>query len=247
MSRQPDLGVDIAIPDISELAKAYAQLPKGLSAATMAAACKRALKPALAVLRKNTPKGPTGNLRRAADLKSVRYNKTGTGVAVVGYRKAETGSTKSASGGTVRKGRNLGFHQFFVEFGTNERRIKKLSKRGFYIASSFNRLGPFSMKGKSLGFMGMVQVRTTPKYPKAFFRAFPAGAEPVLPAMPPQHVIQRTSRSELPVAGRALQAEMADGLRRAQKQLEIRAAKANAKKQAAIEAAAAKANPATPF
>lgn len=294
MSRDPNLGIQFRLPDIDELRRAYSDLPKSLAAVTLAAACKRALQPSLAVLKANSPKGPTGNLQRAVTIKSVTYSKTRTGVAVAGYKKAGTGKSKSAGGGKIRRGSDRAFHQFWIEFGTKERRIRVPSSRGVFIASSFNTLGPFRIKStgahakranrfkrqaqrlmtraskqkfqdeasaaammrqKARGLMADAgysemasrRVQTNPAYPKAFFTARPFGTPLVLPAMMPQEPVRRTWNQVRPTASGRLEHEMLDGLRRAQKQLEIRAAKANAKKQAALEAAAAKANPVTPF
>lgn len=294
MSREPFLGIQVRLPAIDELRRAYGDLPKSLAAVTLAAACKRALMPSLSVLKANSPQGPTGNLRRAVTIKSVKYTATRTGVAVAGYKKAGSGKSKAAAGGKIRRGSDRAFHQFWLEFGTKERRIRVPSSRGIFIASSFDTLGKFRikptgkharkarrlmkqayrlnvragkqkfqdeasaaglMRERARGLMSAAatahaasqRVQTTPAYPRAFFTARPMGTPLVLPPMHAQEPVRRTwEQIKAPAAGR-LEAEMWDGLRRAQKQLEIRAAKAQAKKDAAIAAAAAKANPATPF
>ena len=82
-------------------------------------------------LKEITPVGPTGNLRRGVSTKSKRYTKTGTAVAIVGYRKP--GTTKPPKSGTKRrnKANDKTQHQFLVEYGTKERFTKGgvLSKR----------------------------------------------------------------------------------------------------------------------
>lgn len=294
MSRKADLGVEFQLPSIQELQKAYADLPKTLAAVTLAAACKRALQPGIAALKKRSPKGPTGNLQRSVAIKSVKYTKTRTGVAVVGYKKAGSGKSTASAGGKVRKGSDRAFHQFWLEFGTDERRIRVPSSRGIFMASSFNTLGPFRIKSTSnhsrranrllkqsnrllaraskqkfqdeasaaagmrqkarglrsdagMARMQAARVQTTPAYPKAFFTARPFGTQLVLPPMHATEPVRNTWNEVKGKASTELRGELEEGLRKAQKQLEIRAAKANAKKQAALEAAAAKANPVTPF
>jgi hypothetical protein len=170
--------VKISGPDLMALRNAFKDLPRNIAARVIGAGLKRASAPMVAALKETTPKGPTGNLRRAIKTVVKRYPRDGAAVAVVGYQKAGTGSSKSAAGGTVKKGPDRAFHQFWLEFGTKERYIGKpaatpyargprnsaVKQQGGYIASSFNRLGPFKLKAGKNG-----RVNTTPKYPKAFF------------------------------------------------------------------------------
>jgi len=217
-------------PDIEELREGFRKLPKGLSAITQGAAVKRSMQPAIAALKANSPKGPTGNLARAVKLKTVRYPKTGTGAAIVGYVKPGTGKSKSAQGGKVRKGADRAFHQFWIEFGTKERRISQPSKmRGYVIASSYDSLGPFSIKRQRMVKGGRKVVQSSPKYPKAFFKAAPAGQAIVLPAVRAQHPVARTwNQIKAQVAG-TLEKELRQGLVNAMKQLEKYAEKRAAK------------------
>ena len=117
--------IKLEFPDIDGLAKEFRKLPKSLSAITQAAAVKRAMKPAEQALKSTTPKGPTGNLRRAIAIKSVPYRKTGTGVAVVGYRKPNTGKPPTVNKKGRRVGVGLAFHQFLVEKGTVKRQTSR--------------------------------------------------------------------------------------------------------------------------
>lgn len=231
-----DITVEFEVPDIKELSRGYAALPKSLSARTMAAACKRALAPGVKVLKRRSPKGPTGNLQRAVAIKSVSYGKDGTGVAVVGYTKAGTGKSKASQGGKVRRGKDRAFHQFWIEFGTKERRIKKPAKSGRFIASSYKSLGPFRIFRKALVKGERAVVQSAPKYPKAFFRAAPAGEPLVLPPVMSQAPVAKTWDEVRPQASGQLEGELRQGLVNARKQLEIRAAKAAAKKAAAMQA-----------
>lgn len=157
-------------------------------------ALKEAIKPALARLQQITPVGPTGNLKRAASSLVKKYPKDGNAVAMIGYRRSGLRKAESAQGGSVKAERDRGYHQWWLEFGTQERLINQKSttpygRRGHlrrvpgkpavevmphivqkgqnqYIASSFKKLGPFKMIPTSDG-----SVKTDPGYPRAFFKA----------------------------------------------------------------------------
>jgi hypothetical protein len=248
----------LSMPAPYVVAEAFKQIPGNVAATCMGSAIKRAMQPCLVKLKALTPKGPTGNLARAAMVKSVRYPKTRTGVAVVGYRKAGTKPSKSAGGGTVKKGSDRGFHQFFLEKGTEDRVIetkastpyarssradnKRLRKavgakqarelkeqtqavrqQGGYIASSFNKLGPFrltgSKKARSNG-----RVVTSPKYPKAFFKK---SKTPIhLGEMTAQAPVARAWEATRSSVTASLSGEMAAALENARKIVEDRARRA---------------------
>jgi hypothetical protein len=221
-------------PDIEELRQGFRKLPKGLSAITQGAAVKRAMSPAVAALKANSPKGPTGNLARAVKIKSVRYAETGTGAAIVGYVKPGTGKSQSAQGGKVRKGPDRAFHQFWIEFGTKERRINQPSKlRKYVIASSYDSLGPFTLKRQRMVKGGRKVVQSSPKYPKAFFKAAPRGQAVILPAIRAQHPVARTWMQVRGAVASRLEKELRQGLVNAMKQLEEYSKKKAAKAAAA--------------
>jgi hypothetical protein len=181
------------------------QLQEGLTtlftpqknAETTAAAIRKAVRPVLQRLEEITPVGPTGNLKRAAALKVVRYNRDGVAVGLVGYRRAGAAESTSAAGGSVRASKDRAFHQWFVEQGTRDRFVGKLADKPFtrkshtrryrngttvevqqhqvkgqgaVIASSFNRLGPFKVVRAGDGESGGGRVQTDPAYPRAFFK-----------------------------------------------------------------------------
>jgi hypothetical protein len=157
------------------------------------AALTKAIEPAFLALKQTTPLGPTGNLRRAVAKKVIAYTRDGAAVAVLGFRRAGLARSESAAGGTVRSGPDRAFHQWWLEEGTQARQVSTLSNKpygrkghlrrvkgrpavevrphivqkgqGGYIASSFNRLGPFKMIRTDDG-----RVQTEPGYPNAFFR-----------------------------------------------------------------------------
>lgn len=123
-------------PDLYELREAFNKLPKNIAARVIGAGLKRASAPGERALKTVTAKGPTGNLRRAIKTKVVKYPRDGAAVAVVGFVKAGTGKSRTAGGGTVKKGPDRAFHQFFVEFGTKERTINKPAAKPYQRSSA---------------------------------------------------------------------------------------------------------------
>jgi len=162
-------------------------------------AMKKALVPVVAALNRTTPLGPTGNLRRAIASKVVEYPLDGNAVGVVGFQRAGRQRSDSAAGGTVRTGPDRAFHQWWLEEGTQQRYVgtqankpytrkahqrkmksgvvaeiqsHQVSRQGGYIASSFNRLGPFGFQPTPRvprGGSGQ-RVQTSPGYPGAYFK-----------------------------------------------------------------------------
>jgi hypothetical protein len=187
---------------------------KAEAAEKLGDAIEKAILPLYLRLREVTPLGPTGNLRRAVAQKVVKYKQTGVAVGIVGYQRAGAAGSSSAAGGSVRAGPDRGFHQWWLEFGTQQRTVSKFSNEPYqrrsptkpftrvrngrqetvrgkgvvhwvsgqnaYIASSFNKLGPFKFDQKSAGSDGRVQ--TDPPYPRAFFKK--SKTPIVIPAMP---------------------------------------------------------------
>jgi hypothetical protein len=128
-------------------------------------------------------------------MKVKKYPRDGAAVGIIGYRRAGTAQATSAAGGSVRAGPDRAFHQWWLEFGTQQRVVSKKSVKpyvrkthlrripsgttvevqqhvvqkgqGKYIASSFNRLGPFKMVRD----LNRNRVQTDPAYPRAFFKA----------------------------------------------------------------------------
>jgi hypothetical protein len=183
--------------NLEELQKALRTVfePKR-KAPILKAALEKAIAPAVARLKALAPIGPTGNLNRAVTKKVIPYNRSGNAVAMFGYTRADKEKALSAQGGSVRRGKELAYHQWWLEEGTNDRVISKLTvkpynRRGHlrrvpgrpavevqthevkkgqnkYIASSFNKLGPFKIQ---VGNRATGRVQTDPAYPRAFFKA----------------------------------------------------------------------------
>lgn len=164
------MGVDITVdfPELSQIKKAFSELPGNIAAKYMAAALGKAITPGYTALKQLTPKGPTGNLRRAIRKKTKRYTKKGTGVALVGYTAAPRKKAETL------KGNEKGSHQGFLEFGTKERKTKGR------IASSFARSGPV----KVVMAKRAKTVKTNPKPPKGFVKAAAGGGNVSLGAFP---------------------------------------------------------------
>jgi hypothetical protein len=104
------------IPGMEAVRNAFMGLPNRLAAKHMAAGLRRAAEKGgtLQALKANTPRGPTGNLRRSIAVKSKRYPRTGVGVAIIGFK---SGRKMNEPYDRTK----LGYHQGLVEFGTAER------------------------------------------------------------------------------------------------------------------------------
>jgi hypothetical protein len=193
----------------------------------------RAIYPAYLRLRELTPTGPTGNLRRATSYKVKKYPANGGAVGLIGYQRAGAASAASAAGGSVRAGPDRAFHQWWLEFGTKPRVISKKSTKpysrrghqrrmpsgvvadvsphvvqkgqGKYIASSYNRLGPFKMVRSG----DRSRVQTDPAYPRAFFRA---SSQPI--TIPPTPEGGVAGRPPVQTAWNQTQGQVAEYLQR---------------------------------
>lgn len=215
--------IKIEGPDLFEIREAFKQMKPNIAARVIGAGLRRAAKPGENALKQVTPKGPTGNLRRAIRTMVKRYPRDGAAVAIVGYVKAGTGKTKSAGGGKVQKGPDRAFHQFWLEFGTADRYVFTQSRRGGFIASSYNRLGPFkirtSKQGKNAG-----KMRTSPAYPKAFFKK---SAAPVyLRSTGAQHPVKTAFEMSKSAIASNLTTEMRKALENGRKIMEDQARRA---------------------
>lgn len=239
--------ISLNLEGATELAESLGKfLTPRRAAPVVAAAIRKAIKPTAARLKSITPVGPTGNLQRAVATKVVTYAKDGVAVGIVGYTRAGREPSRSAAGGAVRAGKDRAFHQYWLERGTDERKIDTPVKRQYsrksptvpfirrrrtrsgavvtetvqgkgvvhevqeqvatYIASSFQKLGPFRVL-KSVGGDGRVQ--TDPAYPRAFFKK---SKTPItIPAMPAGGT---SGQPPLETAWLQTQGEVADILQR---------------------------------
>ena len=126
--------LEIDASEIAQLQKSLKQLfdNKGL-ARILEDALKKAIKPAEERLKQITPVGPTENLRNAVSSRTKAYEKTGTAVGLVGYRQStkEPSTAISNAARSVRKGKNRGFHQWWLEFGTKERTVTAIANKPY--------------------------------------------------------------------------------------------------------------------
>jgi hypothetical protein len=165
------MGVDVNVefPELQQIKQAFSQLSPSLSARYMGTALRKTIEPSQSMLKSLTPKGPTGNLRRAVALVIRKYSagpksknpakSPGAAVALLGYKKAPRGRRGEDDTDNTKKGSHAGF----LEFGTKRRRTSG------YIASSFRRSGP--VKAKKFKSSGRMSV--SPKPPKGFVKAVP--------------------------------------------------------------------------
>jgi HK97 gp10 family phage protein len=166
---KPDstLRVDMYFPDLEELRAELAKLPRNLAAKHLGAALRKAVQPGLTALRQNTPKGPTGNLRKSIRTKVKTYPRNGTAVGLVGY----------SWGGDSK-----GYHQGFIEFGTKERETKKGRFASTFRSKTAERSGQFQIVTPKRG-RGAGRMRTKP-FPKSFFKSAKDGQKVRLGKMP---------------------------------------------------------------
>jgi hypothetical protein len=122
-----------------QLRNLFGQDGRAELAATLEAALEKAIWPAYLRLREVTPVGPTGNLKRAAHYKTVKYPKDGAAVGLIGYRQSQK-ERGTATAGSVRIGKERGFHQWWLEFGTKEREVTKLSDKPYQRKSHTRRM-----------------------------------------------------------------------------------------------------------
>lgn len=115
-------------PVIDELGRIF---PPKYAANELARILRKAVAPMVNRLRQITPVGPTGNLKRAVSSKVIPYRADGTALALVGYTRAGRRDSASAAGGSVRAGPDRAFHQWWLEYGTKERKITTPKRRQY--------------------------------------------------------------------------------------------------------------------
>ena len=174
------LELSMEFPELTELREQFKSLPKNIAAKHLGAALRVSMKPGVSALRKNTPKGPTGNLRKSIKTKIKVYFKDGNAVGIVGY----------SWGGEAK-----GYHQGWLEFGTKERRTE-----GRFASTAFSgtaerrgkgKFVPSRTPAKSTTFQIFTpgrgkyagKLRTKP-YPRSFFKSAKAGQVVSLGKMP---------------------------------------------------------------
>lgn len=157
-------GTAVQFEDLKALQRELRDFPRATRRKYMKAAFNAAAKVGVQVLKQITPRGPTGNLKRAVKAKAT------PGYGLAGYA---TGKGPAAQG----------FHQGFLEFGTKPRKTKGR------FASTFNsktkgRGGRMAIvtarRGRSAGMMKT----KSPAFPKSFFKSASIGNKVDLKRMP---------------------------------------------------------------
>jgi hypothetical protein len=152
----------VTFPELRKLRQELKDLPKSVRKKYMKAAMYAGAKVGAAKLKQITPRGPTGNLRRAVKAKAT------ANYGLAGYEAKKGGK---------------GSHQGFLEFGTKQRKTKGR------IASTFNsktqgRGGRMQIVIASRGkFAGKLRTKG-PGFPKSFFKSAPVGEKVDLKRMP---------------------------------------------------------------
>ena len=162
-------GTGIVIEELQEIRDLLKDYPKTIRRKYMKAAFNATTKPAMQALRKATPKGPTGNLKR-----SIVKKATGS-YAIVGYSASKKKDDPTAKG----------FHQNLLEYGGRKVRTTKTGR----IASTFNNPGEgrkgaietrMAKQGRNRGKLKTVR----PRFPKGFLKSAPLGQAVQLGKMP---------------------------------------------------------------
>ena len=192
--------ISVEFPELAALREGIKNLgDKKAASVLLGKALDSAIWPAYLRLREVTPIGPTGNLKRAVAYKVKEYPRTGGAVALIGYTRAAKENASSAAGGSVKAGPDRAFHQWWLEFGTKERKFARLSNTPYQRKSPtapFTRVrkgvqetvrgkgvvhwvsgqnGYIASSFKRLGPFKFVEtgsdeVRTEPGYNKAYFK-----------------------------------------------------------------------------
>lgn len=114
--RQVGIRLTIDVPGLEQIREQFSKLGTNMAARYMAAGLKDAAEQGgvKQALKQFTPRGETGNLRRAIAVKTKRYPRTGVGIAIIGYK---SGRKMNEPYDPTK----LGYHQGLVEFGTKQR------------------------------------------------------------------------------------------------------------------------------
>ncbi len=102
-------GVAMTVEGVEQILAGFSRLSKGVQRKYLGAAVRQVVKDAAPEVKKLTPRGPTGNLRRSVGLKLEKKKKNTTVTGIVGYR--QSGNNRN----------ELGAHAWWVENGTRDR------------------------------------------------------------------------------------------------------------------------------
>jgi hypothetical protein len=207
-----ELDIKFEATDFAELARRLrdtlgdGKRPDNIFNIHMVAAIKAAMKPGVTLLKNETPRGPTGNLKRSVKQVAKMYKRDRRWFGAVGY--SATGAKSKIHKDGYRTGSNLGYHQGLVEFGTKQRFTK-----GRY-ASSASRFLTAVSNNKAGGIV------TKPKPPKGFFKSAPAGQTVDMGQMQPQKNIPKVYGMADDFMHAALRKDMKDRVEKAKEHLD---------------------------
>jgi HK97 gp10 family phage protein len=116
MAEETGIRLTANIPGLEDVREQFLAFGKNYAAKYIASALKNAAEKGgtREALKNATPRGRTGNLKRSVAVKTKRYVRQGTGVAIIGYK---SGRKMNEPYDNTK----LGYHQGLVEFGTKER------------------------------------------------------------------------------------------------------------------------------
>ena len=207
-------GTVVEFPEIKQIRmRLEARFAPNIRAKFLGAALKKTTQPAVKAIRqylRANHKRVSGNLSASVTAVVRRYPKTGNAVALAGFQKPPKGKKVPAEG-KITKGKDKAYHAGLITFGTKERKTSKS------VASSWNKRGPFTIKGKSRGGKkgGSNSVKTVPRSPKAFFKRAPAGKRVSLGRVKGTDPVGKAFKQIAPTIRRILQKEMSDVVERA--------------------------------
>ena len=180
-----------------------------VAALHMGAALRIAAKPALQALKKITPKGPTGNLRRSSMITVRRYWNQGSAAAFIEHKSSK------------RQGK-MGMHSSILEHGTKPRFTKDRIASSYFgrnLKKGEGRNTKFKINQKRVAKRGKnkgkVRFTTSPKYPKAFFKSAPTDKVVALGTGPALHLVSRAYSRALPQLQTAMIEELNKALGKA--------------------------------
>lgn len=117
-TQSPETGIRLTtdVPGLEAIRETFLSFGKNYAAKYIASGLKNAAEKGgtREALKNATPRGRTGNLRRSVAVKTKRYVRQGTGVAIVGYK---SGRKMNEPYDPTK----MGYHQGLVEFGTKQR------------------------------------------------------------------------------------------------------------------------------
>ena len=183
-------GTGIVFPEMQEIRALLRDYPKSIRRKYMKAAFNAVTKPAMRALRAATPRGPTGNLKKAV-AKKAHPN-----YAIVGYAANRQKADENAKG----------FHQNLLEYGGRKVRQTKGRVASTFGSKAKGRSGPITIRTGNSG-----KLKTLgPRFPKGFFKTAKAGERVTLGKMP---VGGRTGVSPIRTAFKSAQSEITSVLK----------------------------------